>query len=40
VLGNVGARSGTVAGSFVHLIDQVVEPRDGAGPRHLHLIHS
>jgi cobyrinic acid a,c-diamide synthase len=38
-LGNVGARSGTVAGSFVHLIDQVTEPRDGAGPRHLHLVH-
>ncbi len=40
-LGNLGACSGTVAGSFLHLIDRVTEPRDGArGPRHLHLIES
>ena len=40
-LGDVGARSGTVAGSFLHLIDRVTEPADRAGgPRHLHLIES
>ncbi len=38
-LGQLGARSGTVAGSFLHLIDRVTEPDDAArGPRHLHLI--
>jgi cobyrinic acid a,c-diamide synthase len=40
-LGDLGARSGTVAGSFMHLIDRVTEPGDAAsGPRHLHLIGS
>ncbi len=38
-LGRLGARAGTVAGSFLHLIDRVTEPRDGAsGPPHLRLI--
>ncbi len=38
-LGKLGARSGTVAGSFQHLIDRVTEPGDGGlPPRHLRLI--
>ncbi len=35
-LGDLGARSGTVAGSFCHLVDRVAEPGDGViRPRHL-----
>jgi len=35
-LGNLGARSATVAGSFLHLIDRVAEPGDGVvPPQHL-----
>jgi cobyrinic acid a,c-diamide synthase len=38
-LGRLGARVGSVAGSFLHLIDRSSEPDGGAGgPRHLRLI--
>jgi cobyrinic acid a,c-diamide synthase len=38
-LGELGARSGAVAGSFLHLIDRVTEPGDGAiRPSHVRLI--
>ncbi len=38
-LGELGARSGTVAGSFLHLIDRVTEPGDGViRPSHVRLI--
>jgi cobyrinic acid a,c-diamide synthase len=38
-LGSQGARSGTVAGSFLHLIDRTTEPGDGfPRPSHLHLL--
>jgi len=38
-LGELGARVGRVAGSFIHLIDRTTEPGDGFGrPSHLRLI--
>jgi cobyrinic acid a,c-diamide synthase len=38
-LGDQGARSGTVAGSFLHLIDRTTEPGDGfPRPSHLRLL--
>jgi cobyrinic acid a,c-diamide synthase len=38
-LGEMGMRAGTVAGSFLHLIDCTTEPGDGfSGPSHLRLV--
>ena len=38
-LGSQGARVGSVAGSFLHLIDRTTEPGDSfSGPSHLRLI--
>jgi cobyrinic acid a,c-diamide synthase len=38
-LGAQGARRGTVAGSFMHLIDRVAEPTDAfTPPRHLRAV--
>ena len=40
-LGSAGARAGTVAGSFLHLIDRSTEPGDTfSGPRHLRVVES
>ena len=37
-LGALGARQGTVAGSFMHLIDRTTEPEDTTRPSHLRVV--